>query len=157
MRPDKALDCLVVGEANVDLLMEGVTDLEVGKEKLAEGMNLVLGGSSSITAFNLARLGARVGFVGVIGDDTFGQFVADKLCASKVDIEGLKRVSNQKTGITIWYSRKGKRAGLTYAGTIAMLRAGDVGEAAAEASPPSARWTLFPFEEISCRSSRPFP
>ncbi len=128
MKPEKRLDCLVVGEAAVDLLIDGAADLEVGKEKLAQGMEFVLGGSSSITAYNLARLGAHVAFVGLIGQDIFGQFIADKLSCAKVNIEGLQRVPHRKTGITIWYSRKGRRAGLTYPGTIAMLRATDVTE-----------------------------
>ncbi len=52
------LDCVVAGEANVDLLMDGVLNLEAGKEKLASSMDLVLGGSSAITAHNLASLGS---------------------------------------------------------------------------------------------------
>ena len=52
------LDCIVAGDVNVDRkLLEGVMELEPGTEKLATRMDLVLGGSSGITAFNLAKLG----------------------------------------------------------------------------------------------------
>ncbi len=61
MNPEKPLDCLVVGEAAVDLLMDRTAELEVGKEKLVERMEFALGASSSITAFNLARF--NVGFL----------------------------------------------------------------------------------------------
>lgn len=114
-------DCLIAGDANIDLLVEGVTDLEVGKEKLASNLSLVLGGSSGITAFNLSRLGASVRFVGVVGQDEFGRFVEERLANGGVDVSHLIRVSTRKTGVTIWHTRLGKRAGVTYAGTVTML------------------------------------
>ncbi len=92
------LDCLVAGDANIDLLVEGVIALEPGTEKLATNLNLVLGGSSAITAFNLSRLGARVAFVGVLGQDSFGQFVAEKLAAGGVDVTGIRRDRPRKNG-----------------------------------------------------------
>ncbi|MEK7405896.1 MAG: carbohydrate kinase family protein [Acidobacteriota bacterium] len=122
----KTLDIIVAGEANVDLLMREVPPLELGKEKLAKDMDLVLGGSSSITAFNLARLGARVGFVGVVGDDFFGQFVEERLRWAGVDLTCLRRRRGAKTGLTIWHTRGARRAGVTYPGTIELLRAPDV-------------------------------
>jgi sugar/nucleoside kinase (ribokinase family) len=119
-------DCLVAGDANVDLLVDGVIALEPGTEKLASNLNLVLGGSSAITAFNLSRLGAKVAFAGVIGYDLFGRFVEEKLLSAGVDIELLRRTDTEKTGVTIWHSRQGERAGVTYSGAIAMLEVGDV-------------------------------
>ncbi len=122
-------DCLVAGEANVDLLVEGTTKLAVGKEKLATGLHLLLGGSSAITAFNLSQLGRSVSFVGVVGQDYFGKFVEEKLADARVDLQGLRRTDREKTGMTIWHSDQGQRAGVTYPGTIPLLRARDVGEA----------------------------
>jgi sugar/nucleoside kinase (ribokinase family) len=126
MKADRGLDCLVAGEANADLLIDGIASLEFEKEKLARDMNLVLGGSSSICAFNLARLGARVGFAGVVGDDFFGSFVEERLRWAGVDTQALRRLSKVKTGLTIWCKKGPKRAGITYSGSIAMLRARDV-------------------------------
>jgi len=120
------LDCLVAGDANADLLIEGIAKLEFEKEKLATDMNLVLGGSSSIFAFNLARLGAKVGFVGVVGDDFFATFVTERLRWAGVDVHALRRLRRTKTGLTIWCNKGSQRAGITYNGTIAMVRAGDV-------------------------------
>ena len=122
----RRLDCLVAGDANADLLIDGIAKLEFDKEKLATDMNLVLGGSSSIFAFNLARLGAKVGFVGVVGDDFFGTFVTERLRWAGVDVRALRRLRRTKTGLTIWCNQGGRRAGITYNGTIAMVRAGDV-------------------------------
>ena len=125
MPGDGDLDCIVAGDANVDLIMGGVARVEFDRELLAKEMDLVLGGSSSITAFNLAQLGTRVGFAGVVGSDAFGDFVEQRLRAAKVDVSGLRRV-REKTGITIWHENKKRRAGITYPGTIGLLRAGDV-------------------------------
>ena len=124
----RRMDCLVAGDANADLLIDGIAKLEFEKEKLATDMNLVLGGSSSIFAFNLARLGAKVGFVGVVGDDFFGTFVTERLRWAGVDVRALKRLRRTKTGLTIWCQKGRQRAGITYNGTIAMLRARDVSD-----------------------------
>ena len=128
MKIKRPLDCLVAGDANADLLIEGITRLEFEKEKLATHMDLVLGGSSSIMAFNLARLGAKVGFVGIVGDDFFGKFVEQRLRWASVDVHALRQLRGVKTGLTIWCNKGSKRAGITYSGTIAMLRAREVSD-----------------------------
>jgi sugar/nucleoside kinase (ribokinase family) len=123
---NKKLDCLVAGEANVDLLIGASISLEPGKEKLANDIRLVLGGSSSITAFNLAALGTKVGFVGVVGRDVFGDFIEQRLASAGVDLRGLRRDKTRRTGITVWFDEKGRRSGITYPGTIPLLRIRDI-------------------------------
>jgi sugar/nucleoside kinase (ribokinase family) len=120
------LDCIVAGEANVDLLIDGIAQLEFEKEKLAKGCGLTLGGSSAITAYNLSRMGVRVGFIGVVGKDLFGRFVEEGLDSAGIDLSGLRRDRVEKTGITIWCQNGKRRAGMTYPGTIAALRPSDV-------------------------------
>jgi sugar/nucleoside kinase (ribokinase family) len=126
MRSDGKLDVIVAGDVNADLILTEVPPLEAGKEKLARDMELILGGSSAITAFNLARLGLKVGFVGVVGDDFLGRFCEEKLRSAGVDVTCLHRSRRRKSGLTIWMSRHGRRAGVTYPGTIHALRASDV-------------------------------
>ncbi len=126
MKTSRKLDIIVAGEVNVDLILREVPPLELDKEKSAKDMDLILGGSSSITAFNLARLGARVGFVGVLGQDFFGRFCAERLKWAGVDLTYLRWMPGVKTGITVWNTRGPRRAGVTYPGTIEMLRASDV-------------------------------
>jgi sugar/nucleoside kinase (ribokinase family) len=122
------LDCIVAGDVNVDLLIDGVLDLEVGKEKLANRMDLTIGGSSGITAFNLARLGTKVGYVGVLGRDGFGDFIEKRFTGAGINLDRLRRHPTEKTGITVWHSKAGDRAAVTYLGTIAMLEARDITE-----------------------------
>ncbi len=126
VKTDRDLDVIVAGEANVDLMVLGVPRVEFDKELPARDMSLVLGGSSSIAAFNLARLGARVGFVGFLGRDTFGDFVEERLRWAGIDVSQVRRVREPKTGITIWHEYKGRRAGVTYPGCIARLRGSDI-------------------------------
>jgi sugar/nucleoside kinase (ribokinase family) len=123
---NRQLDCLVMGETNVDLMIAASVRLEPGKEKLANDIRLVLGGSSSITAFNLASLGTKVGFVGVIGRDAFGDFIEQRLASAGIAINGLRRHKTMRTGITVWFDEKGRRSGITYPGTIPLLRVRDV-------------------------------
>jgi len=119
-------DCLVVGEANVDLMIDSSRKLEFNKEKLATRMDLVLGGSSSITAYNLASMGTMVDLCAIIGTDLFGTFVRDFLEAGKVGTSRLIRNHKVKTGVTVWHSFRGLRAAMTYPGTIPLLRAEQV-------------------------------
>jgi sugar/nucleoside kinase (ribokinase family) len=118
---DERLDCLVAGDANVDLIVNGAPDVEYNAEKLAHEMELTLGGSSSITAYNLARLGVKTGFLGVVGKDLFGDFVVNSLASANVNVDALHRDARDKTGLTIWLSQDMRRAGITYPGTIASL------------------------------------
>jgi sugar/nucleoside kinase (ribokinase family) len=54
----KKFDVLVVGELNIDLILDGLQQFpEIGKEILAEKMVYTLGSSSAIFASNLSTLG----------------------------------------------------------------------------------------------------
>ena len=65
------LDLLVVGDCNPDLVMAGRrVRPEFGQgETWVEHAELVVGGTSSITACGGARLGLRTAMAGVVGDD----------------------------------------------------------------------------------------
>jgi sugar/nucleoside kinase (ribokinase family) len=88
---EKLYDVLVVGELNVDLILDEIEKFpEVGKEVLAQKMTLTLGSSSAIFASNISSLGARVAFIGKIGKDKFGEVVLESLQKNKVDISMIK-------------------------------------------------------------------
>ena len=126
MKSRRRLDCLVAGDANLDLMIDGVIELTPGTEKLAQSMELVLGGSSSVTAFNLSCLGLKVGLASVVGDDAFGDVVMKSLRLGGVDLRLVRRTDKKKTGLTIWHSKDRQRAATTYPGTIEMLKARDI-------------------------------
>ena len=118
-------DLLVVGEINPDLILRGadVTPVFGQVEKLVEDASLVIGASSVITACGAARLGLRVAFVGVVGDDLFGRFMLDAMQAREIDTSACVINSQLKTGLGVILARPdGNRAILTYAGSMAALR-----------------------------------
>lgn len=123
----KPFDILVVGELNVDLILNGIEKFpEIGKEVLARGMTLTLGSSSAIFASNISRLGARVVFLGKIGEDKFGEIVTSSLISSGVDISMVRCDSDAMTGATIILNVEEDRANTTYAGAMELLTAGDI-------------------------------
>lgn len=118
-----ALDLLVVGDANPDLVLTGDITPRFGQvEQLVDAATLVLGGSGAITACGAARLGLQVAFIGVVGDDLFGRFSLDALTERGVDTSGCRTDASRSTGLTVILSGGEDRAILTAAGTMGDLR-----------------------------------
>jgi sugar/nucleoside kinase (ribokinase family) len=116
-------DLLVLGDANPDLVMTGDIEPAFGQaERLVDEARLTVGGSGAIVAAGAARLGLRVGFCGVVGDDPFGRFLRDELERRGVDVGGLVVDADRATGVTVVLARPEDRAILTYVGAIADLR-----------------------------------
>ena len=90
-----SLDAVCFGEALVDLLPD-----RRGRLRECERFDVHSGGAPANVAVGLARLGLRVGFVGVVGDDEFGHLLARKLAAEGVDAR-LRFTPAAKTGV--WF------------------------------------------------------
>ena len=68
------IDVIVVGELNVDIILNKIEGFPViGKEIIANTMDVTLGSSSAIFASNLSALGASVAFIGKLGNDNFAR------------------------------------------------------------------------------------
>lgn len=125
----KAFDILVVGELNVDLILSQVQDFpKMGAEILAREMVLTMGSSSAIFACNASTLGAKVGFVGKIGTDSFGTLIIDALKSKNVKTAHIIRSSDYKTGITVALSYSDDRAMVTYPGAMEYLSGENITE-----------------------------
>lgn len=123
----KIYDVVAVGELNADVIMNHIDgEPEVGKEKFARNMILTLGSSTAIFAANIATLGARTGFVGMIGKDNFGQLVRDGLAAKGVDTGMLIEHPEIPTGATIVLNYNEDRANVTYQGTMDIMSFSDI-------------------------------
>ncbi len=122
----KRLDVVVCGEVNVELILWNHPFPELEKEKLAERMLFTFGGSSAIFASNLAALGARVGFITVLGRDTLGKYLFTRLREQKIDLRHVRWSRGTPTGITVTMFIPPNKAMVTYSGTIAALRLRDV-------------------------------
>src|SRR5436190_9388879 len=118
----KQLDVLVAGEINPDLILSGNVVPEFGQvEKLVDHATLTIGSSSAIFACGAARLGLKVAFIGVCGEDVFGHFMLDEMHKRDVDIENVIVRANGSTGLSVILNHSSDRAILTYPGLIAEL------------------------------------
>lgn len=60
-----------------------------------------LGGSPANTAVGLARLGKKIGFMGAVSDDRFGDYVTEFFKAEGIDTSNIVRATNgEKLGLT---------------------------------------------------------
>lgn len=115
-------DVLVLGELNADLILRGDVAPAWGQaEKLLDDASFVLGSSSAIFACGAARLGLRVAFAGVVGDDMVGRFCREQLAAAGVDAAGVVVDPAWRTGMTVILQKPDDRAMLTHLGAIAAL------------------------------------
>lgn len=123
----KKYDVLALGELNVDLILNRIDGQpEIGKEKFAKEMVLTLGSSTAIFAANAAALGAKVGFVGMIGTDVFGALVKDSLSDKGVDTSFLIETDRYATGATIVLNYDEDRANVTYQGAMDVMSFDDI-------------------------------
>lgn len=119
-----AFDLLVLGDAKPDLILTRDAEPAFGEgERLVEGALLTLGGSGGIAACGAARLGLRVAYVGVVGDDELGAFVTAALAARGVDTRGVTIDPDRPTGISVILKSGGGEAVLTAPGAVGDLRA----------------------------------
>ena len=123
------IDILVLGDANPDLVLSGgdVVPAFGQAERLVDEARLVVGGSGAIFACGAAKLGLRVAFAGVVGDDMFGRFMCDQLQAHGIDTSAVAVLPERSTGVTVVLSGRDDRAMLTFAGTIGDLRRSVIG------------------------------
>jgi sugar/nucleoside kinase (ribokinase family) len=123
-----ALDLLVIGDCNPDVLVLGddVTPAFGQQEKLVGSISLVIGGSGAITAVAAARLGLRVALAAAVGDDPAGEFMLAQLAGEGVGTGAVAVRRDAPTGMTVALSEGKDRAILTAAGAVATLTARDV-------------------------------
>ena len=120
-------DVLVIGELNVDILLNKLRGFPViGQEILADEMTFTLGSSSAIFAANLASLGVTTSFCGIVGTDVFGQFIISELNNKKVDTQFIVEVSKHQTGITIILNYGQDRANVTHCGAMEHFQLSDI-------------------------------
>ena len=118
---------LVVGEINVDLILQGAHAFPTpGKEVLVDDVVLTLGSASAICAMGLARLGTPVAFLGKVGTDPWGEFCLDVMRAAAIDVSRVIAEAKIKTGVTVSVTSPRDRALVSYLGSIRALRADDV-------------------------------
>lgn len=121
-------DITLAGECNLDLVFYGLPQqLPIERELLATGISIMMGGSSAITAHNLATLGSKVGFISQPGDDVFSTSCIAELQSAGVDLARMAPSRpNLGTGITVFLQHEHDRQAFTYSGAIGGLRFQDL-------------------------------
>ncbi len=99
--PTAAPRVIVVGSVNVDLVVT-VERLPAAGETVTGGtFARHHGGKGGNQAVAAARLGARVAFVGAVGDDAFGAEARAALVAEGIDCSGLQTLPGSATGVAL--------------------------------------------------------
>nr|MBR4281522.1 5-dehydro-2-deoxygluconokinase [Clostridia bacterium] len=93
----RALDVIPVGRVAIDF---NPTDYYKPLSE-SENFNKYLGGSPANIAVGMARLGRKVGFLGKVSDDQFGDFVTNYFVKEGIDVSHITRCQNgEKLGLT---------------------------------------------------------
>ncbi|WP_263351648.1 carbohydrate kinase family protein [Acidicapsa acidisoli] len=121
-------DVALVGEFNLDVVLYGLPEsLPPEHELLASDMALLLGGSTAITANNLARLGNRVGLIAPKAEDMFAGYCVAELEDARVDLSRTVAAPHGiRTGVSVHLQHENFRRSLTYTGSTACLRFDDL-------------------------------
>lgn len=142
-------DILCLGELLIDFVPT-VTGLDSAG---AELFRKAAGGAPANVAVGVARLGASSGFIGKVGADGFGRFLADVLAEANVDVTQLRVTEAANTGLAfVSLDADGEREFLFYRspGADMLLEPADIDETAI------ARAKLLHFGSVSliCEPSR---
>jgi len=124
------VDVVSLGLACADVMVKPVTTLpEKGTLGLVPTLELHLGGLAAATASVLSQLGANVAFLGMVGNDGFGDFIVSKLNEANVNTEHVARSSEASTPATVvMIDDQGERTFLHHSGTAAHFSDKDIDE-----------------------------
>jgi sugar/nucleoside kinase (ribokinase family) len=126
-------DVLAVGELNVDLILNGIKQQpELGKEIIAQSLEVILGSSTAIFASNISTMGASVAFLGKIGKDSFANTVLNSLKDRGVNTDLVLQTTEHKTGATVVLNYDQDRYNITYPGAMEHLTIDDISDQALE-------------------------
>ncbi|WP_326690205.1 MULTISPECIES: ribokinase [unclassified Streptomyces] len=96
-----AYDLLVVGSANADLVVGVDRRPAAGETVLGSDLVIHPGGKGANQAAAAARLGARTTLLARVGDDAYGQLLAQAQRAAGADTAGLLEGKDAPTGVAL--------------------------------------------------------
>ncbi len=96
-----APEVVVVGSANLDLVVDVVTIPVAGETVLGGDLRRIPGGKGANQAVAASRLGRRVAMVGRVGDDDAGSLLRSALDSAGVDTEALAVTSDTPSGTAL--------------------------------------------------------
>lgn len=125
------IDVLVVGGANTDFVVRGSSLPRPGTTIEGETFLQCPGGKGANQAVGAARLGARVVFIGRVGDDDRGRVLIDAMRAEGIDTTHVVCDREAETGVALcMVAADGEKQILTAPGANCRLTPDDVNAAA---------------------------
>ena len=88
-------DVVCIGEALIDFVPTG-RDASLAD---ASSFRKAAGGAPANVAVGLARLGTASAFIGMVGDDPFGEYLVRTLASAGVDVTAMRRSSESLTSL----------------------------------------------------------
>jgi sugar/nucleoside kinase (ribokinase family) len=114
----KIYDAVVIGDVNIDLVVVGCNELPLpGQEIYVENMLVNVGGGAALFTLSLAKLGLKLAFNGVLGNDSYGTFILEQFHQYGIDTTSIKISKSSNTGISIAINPEKDRSFITYAGS----------------------------------------
>jgi sugar/nucleoside kinase (ribokinase family) len=120
MKEDKPLEVVVMGAAGIDtsIFLYGA-DIDFSVEaNFSENIDYV-GGAGAYSARGFAQLGRRTGYIGYIGDDHNGRFIAEEFARDKIESLFFTDPKGSRHSVNFMY-RDGRRKNF-YDGKGSML------------------------------------
>ena len=119
---------LSAGILVVDHLCDPIARLpRAGELVLCDRLPLAVGGCAANVAVDLTRVGVRVGVVGCVGRDPFGQFLIDRLAADGIETSGIRMLDDVATSGTLIINVTSEdRRFIHSAGANAVIQASDI-------------------------------
>lgn len=106
---NRALDCLCAGIIVADQVCEPVAQMPPpGGLALSPRMEFTVGGCAANVAFDMAKLGLRVGLSGCVGNDLFGRAVTEMLEHAGVHCQALQALETHPTSGTFVINVRGE-------------------------------------------------
>jgi sugar/nucleoside kinase (ribokinase family) len=100
--PSAEVDVLVFGENSLDIVGRTSGDTAVAGKQTLAALETLPGGQGATAAVGCARLGVRVRYLGVWGDDAWGRTGRDALAAEQVEVVAIERSdARSRTAIII--------------------------------------------------------
>jgi len=123
------IDVLVVGSANVDLVVKTSAFPGPGETVVGSDFKTYPGGKGANQAVAVARLGGRTALLGCVGKDPHGKLLRETLDLAGVDTEALRSRASVPTGVAlITVDASGENSIVVVPGANATLGAEDVRE-----------------------------
>lgn len=113
---------LFIGEINVDIIMGGLESFPVRDREIScSSFELTIGSSTAICSCAYASLGGNASFLGLAGNDEYGDYMLEGMHDFGIDTSLIQRTDKVKTGVTVNLIYHGSRTQITYPGTIAQF------------------------------------